>query len=424
MREGGIAVREGWIAVREGWRSVSLGDHVDLLTGFPFKSKIYTDNPEDIKLLRGDNIAQQYLRWDRAKYLSREDEAQYEKFRLLVGDVVLAMDRPWIEAGLKISRIQDKDLPSLLVQRVSRLRGTETLDERFLYYVLTSKKFTEYVLSVQTGTGVPHISAGQIKSYRFLMPPFSIQRKIGEILGSFDDKIELNLRMNETLEQIAMTLYKHWFVDFGPFQDGEFEESELGDIPKGWTVVDINYFGQVITGKTPSTKNKNYYNGEIPFIKIPDMHGQTYVLNTESTLSEMGAESQKTKYLPENSICVSCIATVGLVSLVYRTSQTNQQINSVIPLRDYYTFYLYLVLKEKKEDLLTLGSSGTTTLNVNKTTFSKMNVILPTEKELKDFHIKMKGIFDLILANQEQIQELQNVRDFLLPRLLSGEIPI
>ncbi|WIY58986.1 restriction endonuclease subunit S [Bacillus arachidis] len=417
-------MREGWIAVREGWRSVSLGDHVDLLTGFPFKSKIYTDNPEDIKLLRGDNIAQQYLRWDRAKYLSREDEAQYEKFRLLVGDVVLAMDRPWIEAGLKISRIQDKDLPSLLVQRVSRLRGTETLDERFLYYVLTSKKFTEYVLSVQTGTGVPHISAGQIKSYRFLMPPFSIQRKIGEILGSFDDKIELNLRMNETLEQIAMTLYKHWFVDFGPFQDGEFEESELGDIPKGWTVVDINYFGQVITGKTPSTKNKNYYNGEIPFIKIPDMHGQTYVLNTESTLSEMGAESQKTKYLPENSICVSCIATVGLVSLVYRTSQTNQQINSVIPLRDYYTFYLYLVLKEKKEDLLTLGSSGTTTLNVNKTTFSKMNVILPTEKELKDFHIKMKGIFDLILANQEQIQELQNVRDFLLPRLLSGEIPI
>jgi type I restriction enzyme S subunit len=118
------------------WPLVELGDYSDVLTGFPFKSSEYSTNPNDINLLRGDNIAQQYLRWDNAKFWSIAKLEPYSKFLLQDGDIVLAMDRPWIEAGLKISMVREKDLPALLVQRVTRLRGTEKLETRFLYYTL------------------------------------------------------------------------------------------------------------------------------------------------------------------------------------------------------------------------------------------------------------------------------------------------
>ena len=132
------------------------------------------------------------------------------------------MDRPWIEAGLKYSLVREPDLPALLVQRVARLRGCERLDTRFLYYVIGCRDFTQYVISVQTGTAVPHISAQQIKEFTFPLPPLSEQRVIAHILGTLDDKIELNRRMNETLEAMARALFKSWFVRFRPRprQDG------------------------------------------------------------------------------------------------------------------------------------------------------------------------------------------------------------
>ena len=141
------------------------------------------------------------------------DVRQYE---LAAGDVVLAMDRPWIEAGLKFARISDENLPALLVQRVSRMRALPGLHPRFLHYVIASKQFTDHVLAVQTGTAVPHISAHQIRAYEFRLPEEHEQASIATILGALDDKIELNRRMNETLEAMARAIFKDWFVDFGP----------------------------------------------------------------------------------------------------------------------------------------------------------------------------------------------------------------
>ena len=121
------------------WRETTLGDEVDLQTGFPFKSAEYTDDFSSPRLLRGDNIVQGKLRWGGVKRwpLSRMNEVE-DVYRLQVGDVVLAMDRPWIEAGLKYAWISNDDLPCLLVQRVARLRARRTLDQTFLRYVIGS----------------------------------------------------------------------------------------------------------------------------------------------------------------------------------------------------------------------------------------------------------------------------------------------
>src|SRR5437660_1245749 len=149
----------------EQWVSTSLADEADLITGFPFQSKHYTEAADGVRLLRGDNVVQGRLRWEAVKRWPRDLLTDVAEYELQEGDVVLAMDRPWIEAGLKNACINKGDLPCLLVQRVARLRGRHRLDTGFLRYLIGSAEFTAHILSVQTGTTVPHISGGQIKSF-------------------------------------------------------------------------------------------------------------------------------------------------------------------------------------------------------------------------------------------------------------------
>jgi type I restriction enzyme, S subunit len=179
-----------------------LGDHVELMTGNPFKSAGYAGGLDGIRLLRGDNVAQGTIRWDNPRYWPAGEAAAYQRYRLRAGDVILAMDRPWIAAGLKHAALRPADVPSLLVQRVACLRALPTLDQRFLAYLIGSPAFTAHVLSVQTGTAVPHISGRQIQDFQFALPPLRDQRAVGQLLGALDDKIAVN----DVLARIASGL--------------------------------------------------------------------------------------------------------------------------------------------------------------------------------------------------------------------------
>jgi type I restriction enzyme S subunit len=132
----------------------------------------------------------------------------------------------------------------------------------------------------------------------------------------------------------------------------------------------------------------------------------------------------KNKTLPERSICVSCIATVGLVSMNAFVSQTNQQINSIIPYKEFYRYFLYLKMKSMNEELIAMASGGTATLNLNTTEFSKIKIEMPKDDYLHVFHEKIKHIFEKIFINTSQIQTLEKLRDTLLPKLMSGEIRV
>jgi type I restriction enzyme S subunit len=188
------------------------------------------------------------------------------------------MDRPWIEAGLKYARITKPDLPSLLVQRVARLRVKQSVDQRFLFYLIGSKDFTNHVLAVQIGTSVPHISGGQIKEYEFSLPSLPEQQAIARILGTLDDKIELNRRMNQTLEGLARALFRSWFVDFDPvvakaagrrplgmnaataklFPDS-FADSLLGPIPMGGRLERLAHSSSNIVAASPPVNTRSEY---------------------------------------------------------------------------------------------------------------------------------------------------------------------
>src|SRR5690554_5559925 len=243
------------------WREVQLGDHVDLLTGYPFKGKQFTQDDNDIRLLRGDNVAQGFLRWNEAKRWSREEYEAYSSCHLQKGDVILAMDRPWISAGLKYAWIKDSDLPCLLVQRVARLRGTDGLLTDYLRYVIGSHDFTNHVLSITTGVNVPHISGRDIKAFRFKLPPEPVQERVASILSAYDDLIENNTRRIEILEEMARRLYEEWFVHF---RFPGHEEAELESV----TVGDI---AEVIRGRSYRSKDL-VAEGGFPFVNLKCVH--------------------------------------------------------------------------------------------------------------------------------------------------------
>ena len=222
--------------------------------------------------------------------------------------------------------------------------------------------------------------------------------------------------LNKNLELQAQAVFKSWFVDFEPFGGFQPSDWQLG------TVDDLAK--EVICGKTPSTKKEEYYGEGVPFITIPDMHNCIYSLNTARSLSLLGSESQAKKTLPYNSVCVSCIGTAGLVTLVPVPSQTNQQINSIIPKDEISPYYVYLLMQTMSELINKLGQSGSTIVNLNKAQFGKIAVLIPTPKVMTAFTKLTEPIFQLILTNQQENNHLVNLRDILLPKLMSGEIDV
>lgn len=304
----------------------------------------------------------------------------------------------------------------------------------FIKYVLKNGYFQNYVQFNATGTTIKNVSLKQMREFKFGIPKdFEEQSAIAKVFADIDNKVGLNRKINRQLEAIGLALFKHWFIDFEfpnkegkPYKSsgGEMVDSELGKIPKGWEVIQIKDFGKVICGKTPPKSIKKYFDGNIPFIKIPDMHDQTYIIETSDTLTEDGMNYQKNKTILPNSLCVSCIATIGLVSLTYRLSQTNQQINSIVPKNKFYSYYLYYTLKLLRKYLEDLGSGGSATLNVNTSIFSKIKLIKPEENILKNYHLIIDPLFSRILKNLLESNYLENIRDVLLPRLMSGKIRV
>ena len=143
--------------VPEGWTKSTLGQHAELLGGFPFASECYSDSPDDIPLLRGDNIGQGFLRWRDAKRWDRQKYDELQRYQMQVGDLVIAMDRTWVTDGLKVAEVKPHDVPCLLLQRVTRVRSRQSLNQRLLSYFIKNNEFEQYVKSVQTETAVPRL---------------------------------------------------------------------------------------------------------------------------------------------------------------------------------------------------------------------------------------------------------------------------
>ena len=450
------------------WKEYSLGDiSRNISRRFDFNAY-----PNVVFINTGDVLNNKFLHCDISNIKDLPGQA---KKAIKKGDILYSEIRPGNGRYLFV----DKDLDNYVVSTKFMViePNINVVLPEFLFLLLISNETTEYfkmIAESRSGT-FPQITFDSVSSLSLNIPDKETQQKILDIITPLDDEIDLNTQINQTLEQIAQALFKSWFVDFDPVRakvqalsDGlSLEQAELSamqaisgktaeeltallqtqpdryaelaetakafpcemveidgvEVPKGWEMKALSDLGQIICGKTPSKSNKEFYGDDVPFIKIPDMHNQVFITQTTDNLSVVGANSQSKKYIPAKSICVSCIATVGLVSMTSKPSHTNQQINSIIPDDEQSCEFLYLSLKQPSmtKYLKDLASGGSATLNLNTSTFSKIEIITPS-KEIIDIFQKVIYIFEKILSNSIKNKRLTEIRDLLLPRLLNGEI--
>ncbi len=168
----------------KGWGVAELRDHIELLTGYPFKSAEFVPEGETVRLCRGANVLPQQVEWSDARFWPIHRSDEFDNFSLQRGDIVLAMDRPWISTGLKVARISETDLPALLVQRVARIRPKSTVVAGYIYAALCHPSFAAHCNAVKTETVVPHISPNDIRSYRLPIPPVAAQAHFASAVES------------------------------------------------------------------------------------------------------------------------------------------------------------------------------------------------------------------------------------------------
>ena len=329
----------------DAWEEIAFDAVIDFREGPGILAKDFREN--GIPLVRLAGLDRGVSMLEGCDYLDPEVvAARWSHFQLELGDVLLSTS-----ASLgRIAVVGEEGVGAVPYTGIIRMRPKgDNLHSPFIRYLLEGPDFQRQTEMVGVGSVIRHFGPTHLRQMTVQVPPLPEQRAIAHILGTLDDKIEVNRRMNQTLEEMARAFFQDWFVDFGPvraklegrepylppdlwalFPD-RLVDSELGEIPEGWEVKALKDFGEIVTGKTPSTRNPTFYGTDVPFLKIPDMHERVYVVDTLTMLSHRGASSQKGKTLPSGSISVSCIATPGLVILNHRETQTNQQINSIVP---------------------------------------------------------------------------------------------
>jgi type I restriction enzyme, S subunit len=297
-------------------------------------------------------------------------------------------------------------------------------DVHFVKYYIDMIKLD--MQQVSHGTTQDNLSLDKLLRFDFIIPLVDEQRKIAAILSAYDNLIENNLRRIKILEEMAQNLYREWFVNFRfpGHEKAQFVDSPLGRIPEGWKAKRLDEFGNIVTGKTPSKKKLEYYGRDVPFIKLPDMHNSMHCIATQDSLSVSGANSQKSKMIPPKSLCISCIGTVGIVVITSVASQTNQQINSIVLRRDEDLEFLYYTLVEIKPKIELYSATGATMNNLSRGKFIALEVLCPTEVLIDKFHLSLSPFFELILCLQRKNSALRQTRDFLLPKLISGEVDV
>ena len=313
------------------------------------------------------------------------------------------------------------------------LRSNENSDIRFIKYFLNKSDLSGYI----TGSAQPKLNKANLNSIRMVLPPFEEQKAIANTLSTLDEKIDVNIQINKTLENMAQAIFKQWFVDFEfpneegePYKSsgGEMFESELGMIPKGWEVKKSSDIANVNIGKTPPRKEKECFTldpDDYKWISIKDLgNSGAYIFDSSEYLTKESIEKYNVKVVPDNTVVLSFKLTIGRVSITCGQMTTNEAIAhfNLSNKSKITTEYLYLYLKGF--DYGKLGNTSSIANAVNSKIIKSMPIIVPDNKTIKTFSEVMESVFSKIKYTIKQSDKLIEIRDSLLPKLMSGEIRV
>jgi type I restriction enzyme, S subunit len=307
-------------------------------------------------------------------------------------------------------------------QQFNSIVPNNLVDSEFLYYFFKSKRSFLKNLSAG-GSAQPIVKKSLFEEIQFLLFPLEIQINAGKILSDLDSKIHNLQNQNKILEQMAQAIFQSWFVDF----DGvtEFEDSELGQIPKGWSVEKISDVCETFGGGTPPTKNPNYWNGQNYWLAPSDLTSlnRVFCVDSKRKITDEGLQNCASKIHPENSILMTSRATIGVFCINKIPVATNQGFIVSKPNNPDHIYYIFLNYRNRVDEFLQ-NANGSTFLEISRSNFRQLPILIPTPEILDKFHVMAKLLFENIFVNEKMIEDLTNTRDALLPKLMSGEIRV
>jgi type I restriction enzyme S subunit len=365
------------------------------------------------------------------------NENEYEKFILKKGQVAITKDSE-TPNDIGVSSYISEDFKDVVLGYHLALitPDNDKLNGQFLHYWLNTKQAKRYFENNAGGSGQRcTLVLDCIKSTPLYLPKLSTQVKIAKVLSDLDTKIELNNRINRELEAMAKTLYDYWFVQFDfPNEQGKPYKSSGGkmvynaelkrEIPEGWVVKKLSDIATTGSGGTPlSTKKEYYENGNIPWINSGEVN-MPFIVSTKNFITQKGLENSSAKMFKRGTILMAMYgATAGKVSFIDIEACTNQAICAINPKEDFHRIYIKLMLEDLYKYLINL-SSGSARDNLSQDKIRELKFVIPSKSLIQKFDIIVQSTMNKILINLKQNQQLKELRDWLLPMLMNGQVTV
>ena len=401
------------------WKEVRLGDVADVQTG-PFGSQLHKENyvKRGTPIVTVEHLGNKWFTSQNLPMVSDEDKMRLAKYCSQEGDVIFSR----VGSVDRCSYVSKKYSGWLFSGRCLRVRPCSGINPEYLYYFLTNEGTKQYIRNIAVGATMPSINTKLLNEVPIKIPSLADQHHIASILSSLDRRIELNNKINADLEEMAQAIFKNWFVDFEPFKDGKFVDSELGMIPEGWKVGRLTDVIKLMPGGTPKTSESLYWdNGTIPFFSPKDVNG-VYCFATEKHITETGLNKCSSNLYPKDTIFITCRGTVGKVCLAACDMAMNQSNYAIKAIDGYSQYYVFFLVKSVVERLIK-KSNGAVFSAITSKDFDE-EILIPSQKAVEDFTNVIDGFFRRIFTIGTETPRLSLLRDTLLPRLMSGELEV
>ena len=403
----------------EEWKECKLGDYCDFQNGYAFKSSEFKTNGE-YKIVKIKELKDGLVKFfDDSASVDIHDIKEFEKYKIYRNDVLFALTGDPVSKPNPLSwvgrvSIYRSDENALLNQRTCKIKKSDEIDNQFLYYYFRQWENFYALASKATGSASQaNISTNTIADTIIKLPPLPTQQKISAILSSLDNKIELNNKINDNLEQQAQAIFKSWFVDFEPFG---------GEMPADWKEGKLGEFVEIKRGGSPRPIQNFMADEGLRWLKISDVTSLSapFVLKIAEHIKD--ASLSKTVFLKAGSLVLSNSATPGIPKIIDLDTCIHDGW-LYFPKSQLSNEYLYLLFREIRPQLVNLGN-GSIFTNLKTDILKDFEISLPSTETLSKFQNIIKLIFEKVLATQREIKQLETLRDTLLPKLMNGEMQI